>query len=82
MPVLWSVELSLFPLKGGSESGGVFWGVCELSMTLSRLSAMGVAVFLSCWLFGVRCAALEPAGSHVGLGVGVDMNTSGSTYTS
>ena len=38
-------------------------------------------MFLSCWLFGVRCLALEPAGSFVGLGLGVDMDTSRRTYT-
>ena len=60
---------------GRAVSGGVFWGVCELSMTLGSLSTVGGAGFLSCWLFGVRCLALEPAGSCVGLGLGVDMDT-------
>ena len=38
-------------------------------------------MFLSCWLFDVRCLALEPAGSCVGLGLGVDLDTSGNVHT-
>ena len=41
MPVLWWVELSLVPLMGSAMSGGVFWVVCELSMTLGSLCADG-----------------------------------------
>ena len=41
MPAFWWVELSLFPLMGRAMSGGVFWGVCELSMTLGSLSVDG-----------------------------------------
>ena len=33
VPVFWWVELDLVPLIGRATSGGVFWGVCELSMT-------------------------------------------------
>ena len=29
-------------------SGGVFWGVCEVSIILGSLSASGWIVFLSC----------------------------------
>ena len=53
-------------LSGGQDAtGGVFWGVCELSMTLGSLSANGwgcVPVLLvvwhgasstgACWLLG------------------------------
>ena len=52
MPVLWWVELSLFPLVGRAASGRVFWGVCELSMTLGSLFADGwdcVPVLLVVW---------------------------------
>ena len=52
MPMLWWVELSLFPLMGSASSGGVFWGVCELSTTLGSLSADGwccVPVLLVVW---------------------------------
>ena len=52
VPVLCWVELSLFPLMGRAASGGVFWGVCELSMTLGSLSADGwgcVPVLLVIW---------------------------------
>ena len=31
-----------------ATSGGMFWGVCELSMILGSLSAIGGIVFLSC----------------------------------
>ena len=59
------MELSLVPWMGKSTSCGVFWGVCELSITLGDLSADGGAVFLFSRLFGVRCPVLEPAGSWV-----------------
>ena len=38
---VWWVELSLFPLMSRAVSGGVFWNVCELSMTLGSLCADG-----------------------------------------
>ena len=48
MPVFWWVELSLFPLMSRAMSGDVFWGVCELSMTLGSLCADGwVCVLVS-----------------------------------
>ena len=47
-------------------------------MTLGTLSADGWALFLSCWLFGMSCPALEPEGSCVGPVLGVNMDTSGS----
>ena len=52
MPVFWWVELDLVPLMGRAVSGGVFWGVCEISMTLGSLSANGwgcVPVLLLVW---------------------------------
>ena len=65
MPVFWWVGLDLVPLVGRAESSGVFWGVCELSMTLGSLSAHGCGcapVLLvvwhgasstgACWLLG------------------------------
>ena len=41
MPVFWWVELSLFHLMSRAVPGGVFWGVCELSMSLGSLCADG-----------------------------------------
>ena len=41
MPVFWWVELSLFPLMSRAVSGGLFWVVCELSMTLGSLCIDG-----------------------------------------
>ena len=41
MPAFWWVELSFFPLMSRAVSGGVFWGVCELSMTLGSQCAYG-----------------------------------------
>ena len=45
-----------------------FWGVCfGVSLSLVPLEAafllMDGALFLSCWLFGMRCQALSPLGS-------------------
>ena len=64
MPVFWWVGLGIVPLVGRAMSSGVFWGVCEFSMTLGSLSASGwvcVPVLLvwhgvsstgTCWLSG------------------------------
>ena len=41
MPVFWWMRLDLVFLVGRTESSGVFWRVCELSMMLSSLSANG-----------------------------------------
>ena len=41
MPNFWWVQLSLFPLMSRAMSGGVFWGVSELSMTLGSLCVDG-----------------------------------------
>ena len=38
---------------------------------------MGMAVFLSCWLFGLRCPTLEFVGSWVEPSLGAEMRTSG-----
>ena len=65
MSVLWWVGLDFVLLVGRTAFGGVFWGVCELSMILGSLSASGwgcVPVLLvdwhgasstgACWLLG------------------------------
>ena len=55
MPVFWQVEparWSLFPLISRAMSGGVFWGVCELSMTLGSVCDEWVCVPV---LFVVCC---------------------------
>ena len=65
MPVFWWVELDLVPLEGRVTFSGVFWAICELSMTLGSQSANGwdcVPVLLvvwfaasstgACWLLG------------------------------
>ena len=39
MPVFWWVGLDIVFLLGRGASGGVFWGVCEVSMILGSLSA-------------------------------------------
>ena len=52
MPVLWWVALDLVFLVGRAAFGGVFWGVCEFSMTLGSFSANGwscVPVLLVVW---------------------------------
>ena len=48
MPVLWCLGLYLVSLVGRPESGGVFWGVCELSMILGSLSANGWGCVPTC----------------------------------
>ena len=41
VPVFWWVGLDFVPLVGRTASGGVFWGVCELSLSLGSLSVNG-----------------------------------------
>ena len=41
MPMFWWMRLDLVFLMGRTASGGVFCGVCELSMILGSLSANG-----------------------------------------
>ena len=52
MPVFWWVGLDLVLLLVRAMSSAVFWGVCELRMTLGSLSANGwacVPVLLVVW---------------------------------
>ena len=69
MPVFWWMRLDLVFLVGRSMSGGVFWGVCALTMILGSLSANGwgcVPVLLVVWhrvSCTVACWALSGAGS-------------------
>ena len=71
MPVFSWVVLSLFPLMGRAMSGGVFWGICELSMNLGSLSADGwvcVPVLLVVWHEASSsggCRLLGRAGSWI-----------------
>ena len=67
--MFWWVELDLVPLMGRAMSGGVFCGVCELSMTLGSLSANGwscvpVLLFVCCEASSTGvCWVLGGAGS-------------------
>ena len=69
MPEFWWMRLDLVFLVGTSMSGGVFWGVCDLIMTLGSLSANGwgcVPVLLVVWhrvSSTVACWSLGEAGS-------------------
>ena len=69
MPEFWWMRLDLVFLVGTSTSGGVFWGVCGLIMTLGSLSANGwgcVPVLLVVWhrvSSAVACWSLSEAGS-------------------
>ena len=50
--MFWWVGLYLVLLVGRAVSGGLFWSVCELSMTLGSISANGwdcVPVLLVVW---------------------------------
>ena len=65
MPVFWCVGLDLVFLVGRAVSGGVFWGVCELSMILGNLSANGwccVPVLLVVWHSASRAGVCWPLG--------------------
>ena len=69
MPVFWWLRLDLVFLMGRTTSGGVFWGVCGLSMILGSLSANGwgcVPVLLVVWhsvSITEACWSLSGAGS-------------------
>ena len=69
MPVFWWMRLDLVFLVGRSTSGGVFWGVCVLTVILDSLSANGlglVPVLLVVWhrvSSTVACWSLSEAGS-------------------
>ena len=69
MPVFWWVCLDLVFLVDRSASGGVVWGVCDLIMIFSSLSANGwacIPVLLVVW-HGMSstgsCWSLSGAGS-------------------
>ena len=52
VPVFWWMRLDLVLLVGRATSGAVFWGVCDLILTLGSLSANGcgcVPVLLVVW---------------------------------
>ena len=77
MPVFCWVRLDLVLLVGRAVAGGVFWGVCELIMTLGSLSAVEwgcVPVLLVVWH---GRPALELAGCWMELGLSVEMEISG-----
>ena len=69
MPVFSWMRLDLVFLVSISASGGLFWGVCDLIMNISSLSANGcgcVPVFLVVWhrvCSTVACWSLSGAGS-------------------
>ena len=62
MPVFWWVGLDLVPLMGRAAFGGVFWGVCELSVTLGSLTANGWGCVPVLLVVCKRRPALELAG--------------------
>ena len=65
MSVFWCVGLDLVLQVGRAVSGGVFWGVCELSMVLGSLSANGwgcVPVLLVFWHGASSSGACWPLG--------------------
>ena len=65
MPVFWWVGLYVVLLVGRAMSGGVFWGVCELSMILGSLSANGwgcVPLLVVVWHGTSSTAACWPFG--------------------
>ena len=81
MSTFWLVELRLFPLMSRAMSGGVFWGLCELNMTLGSLCADGWFCFPvlfvvwcevsstgSCWQLGVAGSWIQIEASMRTLG--------------
>ena len=63
MPIFSWMRLYLFFLVGRTTSGGVFWGICELTIILGSLSAKWwgcvpvlpvvwhrVSGIIACWL--------------------------------
>ena len=65
MPVFWWVGLDLIFLVGRAASGGVFWGVCELTKILGSLSANGCCcgpVLLVVWHGASSTGAYWPLG--------------------
>ena len=68
MPVFCWMRLDLVFLVGRSTSGGVFWGVCGLTMISGSLSANGwgcVPVLLVVWhrvSNTIACLSLNEAG--------------------
>ena len=64
--MLWWMELDLVLLMGRATSGGVFWWVCELNMTLG-LSADGwvcVPVLLVVWHEASNTGACRQLGGY------------------
>ena len=71
------MRLDLVLLMGRAVSSGVFWGVCELSMTLGSLFANGygcVPVLLVVW-HGASSTGIS--GHWVELGLSVEAEISG-----
>ena len=65
MPVFLWMGLDLVFLVHKAMLGGVFWGLCELSMTLGSLSANGwgcVPVLLVFWHGASSARACWPLG--------------------
>ena len=65
MPVFWWVGQDLVFQVGRAMSGGVFWGVCDLSMILGSLSANGwgcIPVLLVVWHWVSSTGACWPLG--------------------
>ena len=66
--MFWWVELDLVPLMGRAVFGGVFWGVCELSMALGSLSANGWGCFPVLLVVWREVSSLELVGQIIGTG--------------
>ena len=74
------MRLDLFSLVDKTESGGVFWGTCDLIMILSSLSANGwgcVPVLLIVWH---RVSSTASCWSLRGAGSSVEMEISGRAF--
>ena len=65
VPAPWSVELVLVLLLGRAEPRGMFTGLWAQEDFMQSVLLMVDAVFLPCWLFGLRCPS---TGAHRLLG--------------
>ena len=77
MCVFWRVGLDLVPLVGRATFVAVFWGVCEISMSLGILSANAWGCVLVLVVVGMGRPALEVAVLWVELGLSVETEISG-----
>ena len=81
MLMFWWMRVGLVFLLGRTASGGVFWGVCDLIMILGSLSANGWVFVPVLLVVCHRVSSPVACWSLSGLGLRVEMETSGRAFT-